>query len=92
MTFYYTIKNRDNGFFKYTLRKICIIFYLLIEAKPKYVRLILKQIHIFDTKANNLMFQKVYLANTFINFKDQPDKFYKIDLFLKQKNKKFKLF
>lgn len=48
--------------------------------------------HIFDTKADNLIFQKVYFANALINFKDQPDIFYKMDLFLKQKNKKFKLF
>lgn len=43
----------------------------------------LRQLHIFDTKAVDPVLQEAYLANSFLNLKGQPRTFYEIDLFLK---------
>lgn len=69
MTFCYTIKYGDTSLVKYALREICIIFQSPIVKKPKYARAMLKQVHIFDTKAVDLVLQETYLANVLINLK-----------------------
>lgn len=43
----------------------------------------MRQIHIFYRKIANLILEKVYLVNAFINLKSKPGIFYKTDLFLK---------
>ena len=55
ITFYYTIKNGDIGLLKHAIREICIIFQVPVASKPKYTRAILRQVHIFDTKAVDSM-------------------------------------
>lgn len=92
MTLCYAIKNGDTGFLKYALTEICIIFQLPVLGKPKYARAILRQIHIFDTKAADLVLQKAYLANALVNFKGQSNIFYEIDLLLEYQNREFKHF
>lgn len=57
MTFCYTIKNGNIGFFKYIIREVYFIFQAFTISKPKYIRVILKQVHIFDTKVANSIFQ-----------------------------------
>ena len=49
MTFDYTIKNGDIGLLKHTMREVCIILQAPAALKPKYVKAMLRQIHIFDT-------------------------------------------
>lgn len=52
----------------------------------------LRQVHIFDIKAANPIFQQAYLANALVNSKNKPQSFYKIDLLLEHQNKEFKQF
>lgn len=53
MTFYYTIKNGDISLLKYTMREVYIILQAPATLKPKHVKAMLRQIHIFDTKAGD---------------------------------------
>lgn len=53
MTLCYAIKNDDINFFKHVIREICIMFQASIASKLKYVRAMLKQVYIIDTKAGN---------------------------------------
>lgn len=92
MTFCFAIKNGDTSLLKYALREICIISQLPVVEKQKYVRAILKQLHIFDTKAIDPVLQKTYLANSFVNFKGQSRTFYEMDLLLKYQTGEFKRF
>lgn len=55
MTLCYVIQYRDTNLLKYILREICIIFQLPVIRKPKYIRVMLGQMYIFDTKATNLV-------------------------------------
>lgn len=71
MTICYAIKNGDIGLLKHAMREVCIIFQALTGSKPKYVRAILKQVYIFDTKVAYQILQEVYLANTFVNLRDK---------------------
>lgn len=43
----------------------------------------LKQLHIFDTKALHLQLYIIYLPNTLVNLCGLPPTFYKVDFFLK---------
>lgn len=52
----------------------------------------LKQVHIFDIKADDSVLQEIYLTNAFVNSKEQPGTFYKINLLLKYQNREFKHF
>lgn len=52
----------------------------------------LRQVHVLDTYAADLIFQKAYLANILINLRDFEHTFYKINLFLKYQNEEFKRF
>lgn len=53
---YYIIKNGNISFLKYVIREIFIILQIPIALKPKYVKAILRQVYIFDTKVVNLIF------------------------------------
>lgn len=90
MILYYVIKNGNNGFLKYALRKVYIIFQFPVVEKPKYVRAILRQVYIFDTMAIDPVLQESYLANLFINPRGQARIFYEMNLLLKHQNKEFK--
>lgn len=39
------------SFLWYAMRKVYIIFQALLANKPKYIKTMLKQLHIFDIKA-----------------------------------------
>ena len=69
MIFCYAIINEDINLFKYVLSKIYIILQLLILRMSQYMRVILRWIDIFDIKFADLLLQKIYLANTFLNDK-----------------------
>ena len=92
MTLCYTIKNGNMGLLRYALKKLCIIFQTPVACKPKYARTMLRQVHIFDTKVANPIFQKAYLANALINLKEERRTFYKMDLLLEHQNRDFKYF
>ena len=51
MTLCYAIKNGNTGLLNHALREICIILQSPVLGKPKYARAMLRQVHIFDTKA-----------------------------------------
>lgn len=55
MTFCYILKNKNISFFIYILKKLYYIFQLLVVEKPKYIKVILKLLHILDIKAKNLV-------------------------------------
>lgn len=82
MTLCYTIKNGDVGLFWYTMREVAFILQAPAALKPKYARAILRQLHIFDTKAADSIFQELYLANALVNPRGQFQTFYEIDLLL----------
>lgn len=56
MSFCYIIKNNDIGLLKHVMREVYIIFQALAVSKPKYARIILRQIHIFDIKEADPIF------------------------------------
>ena len=82
MTLCYAIKNGDIGLLKYAMREVCIIFQAPAASKPKYTRAMLKQVHIFDTKAADPILQEAYLANALVNPRGKPQSFYEMDLLL----------
>lgn len=82
MTLCYAIKNGNIGLLKYAMREVCIILQTSVVSKPKYVRAILRQIHIFDTKTVDPILQQAYLVNIFVNPKGKLQSFYEIDLLL----------
>ena len=92
MTLCYAIKNGDTGLLKHALREICIILQSPVLGKPKYARAMLRQVHIFDTKAADPVLQEAYLANALVNPKGQPGTFYEMDLLLEHQNGEFKRF
>ena len=52
----------------------------------------LRQLHIFDTKASDPQLQDAYLANELVNPCELPHTFYEIDLLLEHQNGEFKRF
>lgn len=86
------MKNRDTGNLKHTLKEICIIPQSLMLGKQKYTKAMLNQVHIFDTKATDLVLQETYQANALVNPEGQPGTFYEMDLLLKHQNREFKRF
>lgn len=50
----------------------------------------LKQLHIFDTKACHPQLQMTYLVNALVNPCRLPHTFYEIDFLLEHQNKEFK--
>lgn len=69
-----------------------MMFHMQVVYKPKYIRIILNQVYIFDIKQTDFIIQKVYLANILLNFKKKLQMFYKIDLLLEHQNRIFKFF
>lgn len=92
MTLSYTIKYGDIGFLCHIMQEISIILQAPAANKPKYARAMLRQLHIFDTKASAPQLQKSYLANVLVNPWEFPHSFYKIDLLLKHQTGDFKHF
>lgn len=92
MTLCYAIKNDDIGLLKYAMREVCIILQAPAASKPTYARAMLRQVHIFDTKAADPILQQAYLANALVNPRGKPQSFYKMDLLLEHQNGEFKRF
>ncbi len=74
------------------MREVGVIFQALTVLKLKYTRVMLRQLHIFDTQAADPILQEAYLANAFVNPRGQPQTFYEMDLLLKHQNSEFKRF
>lgn len=53
MTLSYSIKHRDIGLLCYVIQEITIILQAPAAKKPKYARAMIKQLHIFNTKASD---------------------------------------
>ena len=51
ITLYYLIKYGDISLLKHIIKEIYIILQVSATQKPKYVYKMLRQVHIFDTKA-----------------------------------------
>lgn len=50
------------------MREIYIILHVLSTKKPKYVKEIFRQVHIFNSLVANPILQKAYIANILVNF------------------------
>lgn len=92
MTLFYSIKYGDISLLRHAIRKNTVIFQAPVVKKPKYARVIIRQVHIFDTKASNPQLQESYLANVLINLRKLPHTFYKINLLLEHQNGEFQRF
>ncbi len=92
MTLCYTIKNGDVRLLQHAMREVGIILQAPAVSKPKYARAILRQLHIFDTKAANPILQGAYLANALVNPRGRLRTFYEMDLLLEYQNGEFKRF
>lgn len=92
LTLFYSIKYGNVCFFQGTMREMCIILQVSSANKPKYAQKMLKQLHIMDITASNLILQQVFFANVLVNPQGQKDLFYKIDLLLEYQNREFKQF
>lgn len=92
MTLCYSIKHGDNGLLKHAMREICIILQAPAARKPKYAREMLRQVHVFDTKAADPILQEAYLANALVNPRGLGHTFYEMDLLLEHQNGEFKRF
>lgn len=92
MTFSHAVKHRDIGLLRHAIREVCIILQVPSASKPKYARVILRQLHIFDTNASSPQLQEAYLANSLVNPRGLPHPFYEIDLLLQHQNGKFMRF
>lgn len=74
------------------MREICIILQAPTIQKPKYVRELLKQVHIFDIIAADPILQEAYLANTLVNPQGLKHIFYEMDIIFEHQNGEFKRF
>lgn len=92
ITLCYAIKHSDIGLLYHAMRKVYLILQALSIFKPKYAHEMIKQVHIFNTKAADPIFQEIYLANFLVNLRRLLNLFYKMDLLLKYQNNKFKQF
>ena len=92
ITLYYLIKYGNIGLQKYAVKEICIIIQVLVIQKLKYTRKILRQLHIFNTKAADPIFQEAYLANILVNPWGFRYTFNDMDLLLEHQNGEFKRF
>lgn len=82
MTLSSSIKHGDIGLLRHAIREITVILQAPAAKKPKYARAMIRQIHIFDTKASDPQLQEAYLANALVNPHGLPHTFYRIDLLL----------
>lgn len=92
MTLSYAIKHGDIGLLCHAMREVCVIVQAPAAGKPKYARAMLRQLHIFDTKAANPQLQEAYLANALVNPRGLSHTFYEVDLLLEYQNREFKQF
>lgn len=92
MTLSYAVKHGDIGLLRNAIREVCVILQAPAAAQPKYARTMLRQLHIFDTKASDLLLQETYLANALVNLCRLPHTFYELDLLLEHQNGGFKRF
>ncbi|MCJ1464122.1 hypothetical protein MMC07_002735, partial [Pseudocyphellaria aurata] len=92
MTLCHAIKHGDTGLLWHAMREVAIILQPPVAAKPKYARAMLRQLHIFDTKAATPVLQEAYLANALVNLRGLPNTFYEMDLLLEHQNGEFKRF
>lgn len=60
----------NTDLFCHAMKEICIIFQTPTTSKPKYIKIILRQIYIIDMKAVNSILHNVYFTNAFINPKN----------------------
>lgn len=90
MTLCYAIKHGDTGLLRHAMREVCLILQALSVSKPKYIYEMMRQVHIFDTKAADPILQEAYLANFLVNFQGFFNLFYKMDLLLEHQNGRFK--
>lgn len=67
MTLCFAIKHSDIGFLRVALREVYIILQAPSAKKPKYVREMLRQLHIIDITTADPILQKAYPANALIN-------------------------
>ena len=63
----YLIKWEDIGFLKDVIQEIIIIFQSPSAKKPKYAKQMLRQMHIPDTIAADLVLKNAYIANALVN-------------------------
>lgn len=91
-TLSYSIKWGDVGLLKIAFRKVCIIIQAPSVNKPKYAQEMLRQMHIIDSNAADLVLQNAYIANALVNPRGLPHTFYEIDLLLEHQNGEFKRF
>lgn len=92
MTLSYAIKHGDIGLLRHAMQEVSVILQAPAANKPKYARAMLRQLHIFDTKASDPQLQESYLANALVNPRGLPHTFYEIDLLLEHQNGEFKRF
>ncbi len=82
LTLCWSIKFGDIGLLRDALRQVTIILQVPSAKKPKYAREMLRQIHILDTTAADLVLQRAYIANALVNFQCLPFTLYEMDLLL----------
>lgn len=92
LTLCYSIKFGDIDFYHHVMIEIYIIIQVPLTAKSKYAHVILRQLHIFDINAADLVLQEAYLAKSLVNLVGEGNTFYKMDLLLKHPNGRFKQF
>lgn len=92
MTLLYAIKYGDVGLLRHALKEVTVIFQTPSARKPNYAKEMLRQLHIIDTKAADLLLQEAYLANALVNLRELPHTFYEMDLLLEHQNGEFKRF
>lgn len=72
ITLSYTIKYDNIGLLQNLIQEVCIILQATTTGKSKYAQAMIKQLHIFDTKAFDFLLQEAYLANALIKFCGLP--------------------
>lgn len=68
------------------MREVCITLQAPSAGKPKYVREMLRQMHILDAGAADRTLCRAYLANALANPRGLPPTFYEMDLLLEHRN------
>lgn len=66
MTLCYAIKHSNIGFLRHALWEVVVIFQSQAATKPKYTKVLLKQIYIINILVINPILLEVYLANAFV--------------------------
>lgn len=79
LTLKHAIKHGDIVLLRHAMREIATILHVPAASKPKYARVMLRQIHVFDTKTADPLLQKAYLANALVNLRGLPNTFYELD-------------